>query len=117
MRKDLPGAMLLAALAAGSACNTAYAADDCDTRNFDEINLKPGCAGLCTQQPCAVSFTLPAGSGTYRVSDGAFVLGSGTGGETVELGFFWQGSHRLRALDAAGQSVGEAYLTVSGDPD
>jgi hypothetical protein len=109
----LPTILLLA----GSVTPAVAGQQQCDSRNFDEVTLKPGCPGTCVQQPCAISFTLPTGSGEYTITDGHFVLGKARGGETIYLGSFWQGVHRFETTDASGQQLPTSHLSVSGEPD
>jgi hypothetical protein len=109
-------ALLLLSLLAGCSGQSAVKQASCDRRNFDEVMLQPGCSGYCAQQPCAVNFRLPDGEATYRVTDGHFVLGEGSGGETLFLGSFWLGSHRFLTTDSSGKQLAIAHLVVSGDP-
>jgi hypothetical protein len=108
--------MLLPILLSGCSGLSTVGDAGCDRRNFDEVRLQPGCSALCTQEPCAVYFRLPDGEETYRITDGYFVLGKGRGGETLYLGAFWLGSHRLITTDSSGEQLAIAHLVVTGDP-
>ncbi len=89
----------------------------CDTRNFDEVTLQPGCTGFCTMQPCAISFRLPDNGGPFEIRSRSFLAGTGNNGETVKLGSYWMGSYIFKAINAVGEPLPPAYLTVSGDPE
>ena len=111
----LTAVALLAGCATPSGESTTKPA--CDTRNFDEVTLQPGCTGFCTMQPCAISFRLPDNGGPFEIRSRSFLAGTGNNGETVKLGSYWMGSYIFKAINAVGEPLPPAYLTVSGDPE
>jgi hypothetical protein len=89
--------------------------DNCERRTFDEVTLTPGCSAFCTEEPCAVTFRLPANNGNFQVTDGNFVLGNSSAGKTIFIGSYWRGVYRFVTTEASGQELRPAYLTVVGD--
>ena len=83
----------------------------CSGNNFDEVNLQPGCSTICAQEPCKVWFRMPPGEGDYLVRDTAANIGEFPAGQTVFLGSFWQGGHRITVV---GSDAPPAYLHVGG---
>lgn len=94
-----------------AACGSNPVARSCGGNNFDEIQLAPGCSAICAQEPCKVYFAMPAGEGDYEVRGRGVSIGRYPAGETVFLGSFWQGSHRLTV---EGTDAPPAYLHVGG---
>jgi hypothetical protein len=56
--------------------------------DFGPVQLAPGITRACYVDPCAVVYTLPAGTGSYSVRANDVVLGSFPAGEPASLGAF-----------------------------
>ena len=119
MRTGIPALLTVATLLAGCATSSGESTTKpvCDTRNFDEVTLQPGCTGFCAMQPCSISFRLPDNGGPFEIRSRSFLAGTGNNGETVKLGGYWMGSYIFKAINAVGEPLPPAYLTVSGDPE
>ena len=86
----------------------------CDGNNFDQVMLQPGCSTICFQEPCRVFFRMPPGKGSYLVRGSAMEIGEYPAGETVYLGSFWKGGHRITV---EGANAPTTWLWVSGGSD
>ena len=115
MRISILAAPLLLLGFAGCSTTTTMQLDNCESRTFDEVTLAPGCSAICTEEPCSVTFRMPSSSGNYQVSDGTFVLGNSSAGQTIFIGSYWHGVYRFLTTDNSGKELMPAYLSVVGD--
>jgi hypothetical protein len=110
MQSLLPRALALAALISLAGASPA-AGSACSGTNFDEVWLQPGCSTICYEEPCRAHLRLPKGKGRLTVLDGGVLIGHYPAGQTVDLGHFWRGNHRL---EVEGAGVPPTYLFVGG---
>ena len=81
--------------------------------NVGEAELAPGKSVTCFSAPCAVTFRVPDGEGTYEIRQGApdgTKLGDYPAGETVNLGSFYNST----SFYVTGGNFKPAHLWVSG---
>ena len=81
--------------------------------NVGEAELAPGKSVTCFSAPCAVTFHVPEGEGTYEIRQDApngTKLGDYPAGETVNLGSFYNST----SFYVTGGDCKPAHLWVSG---
>lgn len=79
-----------------------------EVQGFDQVTLAPGETGNCLSSPCRVLLKIPAGTGAYEVTGNEIKVGTYPGGQTADLGSFWQS----QAIQIKGMNVPKAYAYI-----